>query len=1109
MRVKDVRLRSIGACVLLAIGALFSPVAHAGAGVWTSGGPYGGDIRALAINPANPATLYAGTFGGGVFKSTDSGGTWAAANTGLTSLAINALAVNPLNPAIIYAGTDIGVLKSTDSGGTWVAASTGLSPYLHVYALAIDPATPGTLFAGTEGGGVLKSADAGGTWVAANTGLPNVNVQTLAINPSTPTTLYAGTSGGFFKSTDSGGTWVNSKTGLGSLNVMAVAISPVTPSTLYAGTGGGVFKSTDSGSTWAAANAGLTNLLVTALAINPTNPAILYAGTLAGGIFKSTDSAGTWTAVNAGLTAPYGPSVQALAVSPTTPATLYAGTYVGVFKSNNSGGEWVSTNAGMNNLNVTDVAINPSTPATLFAAGNGTVFKSTDSGRTWASANEGLTSVWVATLAIDPVSPTTLYAGAYGAVFKSTNSGGAWSATGPGLPASGVNSLAIDPLTPATLYAGTVFGGVFKSTDSGGTWTAVNVGLEDWYIQDLAINPAKPATLYVGTRSRGIFRSTDAGGSWSAASTGLEYLSVYSLAINPAVPTTVYAGTIRGAFKSTDSGDNWATANTGMSSYADVYALTINPAFPYTLYAGTYNYGIFKSTNAGGTWAATKTGLPSLPVVALAIDPIAATTVYAGFNAGGVWQLTPPTGDAATAFLPSSARAPGAGGAFYTTNVTVANTGASDTQLTLKFLGHDQDGTGGSEQTFALVAGKTVTYADILGSVFGETANFGAIRISSSSPSFVVLGQTSTPGFGGTFGQSVPAARSSDLITGGSPRSILGVREDGAFRTNLILSNATSASLDVDVALFADTGANLGNKRYTLAPLGMTQVTRVVRDVGFSADVRGARVVLSTPTVGGSFAAYASAIDNITNDPRTLLPKGTSAGTGDTNTWFLPSSARAPGAGGAFYTTDLTISNTGSIDSTFVLTFLGHDQDGTGGSEQTFALAAGKTVTYADVLGSVFSLSSGFGAIRIASPSAALNILGQTSTPGFGGTFGQSVPASAPEDLIVTGSSRSLVAVREDAAFRTNVILCNTTSASLDVDAALIAAGGPTLASKRYTLPPFGMTQVTRVVRDMEISGDISGARLVLSTPTQGGAFAAYASTIDNTTNDPRTLLPK
>jgi hypothetical protein len=53
------------------------------------------------------------------------------------------------------------------------------------------------------------------------------------------------------------------------------------------------------------------------------------------------------------------------------------------------------------------------------------------------------------------------------------------------------------------------------------------------------------------------------------------------------------------------------------------------------------------------------------------------------------------------------------------------------------------------------------------------------------------------------------------------------------------------------------------------------------------------------------------------------------------------------------------------------------------------------------------------------------------------------------------------------------------------------------------------MTQVTRVARELGVSANVSGARLVLSTPGAGGAFAAYASVIDNLTNDPRTLLPR
>ena len=378
-----------------------------------------------------------------------------------------------------------------------------------------------------------------------------------------------------------------------------------------------------------------------------------------------------------------------------------------------------------------------------------------------------------------------------------------------------------------------------------------------------------------------------------------------------------------------------------------------------------------------------------------------------------------------------------------------------------------------------------------------------------------MLSQTSTPGFGGTFGQSVPAARPQDLVVGGTPRSILAVREDGAFRTNLILANATEDFLDVDVALVSSAGALLGSSRYRLPPLGMTQVSRVVRALGVAGDVTGGRLVLSTPALGQGFAAYAATIDNATNDPRTLLPLGPiSSDHVDPDVWIFPSSAHAAVSAGAFYTTDLTIAYANSISAQFTLKFLGNNADGRGGTEKTFDLASERSVTDADVLGSVFQQTANFGAILVRSQyphsdASFISILAQTSTPGFGGTFGQSVPAATSADLVRNGQEQSILAVREDAAFRTNLILANATEAALGVDVRLVSADGVTLASKSYALPPLGMTQVTRVVRDLGVGADVAGARLVLSTPTPNGAFAAYASAIDNVTNDPRTLLPR
>jgi 6-phosphogluconolactonase len=464
---------------------------------------------------------------------------------------------------------------------------------------------------------------------------------------------------------------------------------------------------------------------------------------------------------------------------------------------------------------------------------------------------------------------------------------------------------------------------------------------------------------------------------------------------------------------------------------------------------------------------------------------------------------------AAIATLPSSARAEGLNGAFYTTDVTASNVSSSSASLTFKFLGNNQNGTTGEEKTYTLVAGRTQTFSDILGSVFGRASDYGAISVSSDSLAVAVLGQTSTPGFGGTFGQSVPISVSTELIRKGAPRWIVAIREDVAFRTNLILSNGTATPLDVDLNLVAENGAALGSKRVNLPPLGMTQVTRVVRDLGVAADVTGARLVLSTPTSGGAFAAYASVIDNVTNDPRTLLPKTAPIPYDKPYRWYLPSSARAGGAGGAFYTTDLTVANVGTTTANYFLKFLGNNRDGSVGPQRSFSLAAGRSATFSDVLKSVFNLDSDYGAIQVGG-SEDLVVLGQTSTPGFGGTFGQSVPAMEGQDLISAGKPRSIVAVRDDASFRTNLILCGTTEfVSVDVDVALISPEGATLGTKRYRLPPFGMIQVSRVARELGATGDLNGARLDLSTPTASGSFAAYASVIDNVTNDPRTLLPQ
>lgn len=82
--------------------------------------------QALAIDPSNPATLYAAEYGGGVFKSINGGASWTASSSGLTNLGVLALVVDPSNPATLYAGTTKGGVLLGDDNSRPGSANCGV-----------------------------------------------------------------------------------------------------------------------------------------------------------------------------------------------------------------------------------------------------------------------------------------------------------------------------------------------------------------------------------------------------------------------------------------------------------------------------------------------------------------------------------------------------------------------------------------------------------------------------------------------------------------------------------------------------------------------------------------------------------------------------------------------------------------------------------------------------------------------------------------------------------------------------------------------------------------------------------------------------------------------
>jgi photosystem II stability/assembly factor-like uncharacterized protein len=134
-------------------------------------------VNVLLTIPGDGQTVYAGT-NNGLFRSTDAGATWTA--TPLTQQ-VRTLVADPVDPANVYAGTyGAGVYASTDGGTTWNPMNTGLTCN-NVLSLALRPGAENTLYAGTEGGSVFKTTVT--TGIAGPSSIVHRSSFTVSPNP--------------------------------------------------------------------------------------------------------------------------------------------------------------------------------------------------------------------------------------------------------------------------------------------------------------------------------------------------------------------------------------------------------------------------------------------------------------------------------------------------------------------------------------------------------------------------------------------------------------------------------------------------------------------------------------------------------------------------------------------------------------------------------------------------------------------------------------------------------------------------------------------------------------------------------------------------------------
>ena len=280
--------------------------------------------------------IFAGCTNGGIYVSSDQGGSWQQRNGAFPSMQVYALATSGSN---LYAGTGgsfgAGVYYSPDSAKTWINITPiGMNSSSKVRALAADN---NQIFAGTFGGGGVFMSPLNNinpsSWSSFNNGLNNQNIRSLKLSGNT---IYAGTYGdGVWYSDIQNANWLLTSASM-SLNADYIQALDCNGTTIFAGNISGLpvlYHSTDSGKNWIQSNTPIfVDKPVYALVNDGINE---YAGTEGAGIMKSSDQGISWNTYNEGFQDSLGNwycsqiNIRSFAI---TENYLYAGTDCGVWK---------------------------------------------------------------------------------------------------------------------------------------------------------------------------------------------------------------------------------------------------------------------------------------------------------------------------------------------------------------------------------------------------------------------------------------------------------------------------------------------------------------------------------------------------------------------------------------------------------------------------------------------------------------------------------------------------------------------------------------------------------------------------------------------------------
>jgi len=650
-----------------------------------SWGPTGSDIgtlygEQLLYDPVHAGTVYAGTLGAGVRRSTDGGATWQGFTEGIGDEDIVCLHWDTNNPNRLWAATPSGIF-SRDTGDTqWTDWTLDLPQEALVRSVTTIPGRT-ELLASTSNGIFVLSFDL--PRAIGWTEWYDIDARFAAPNAAGTRVHIAHVINYFEATTDFGISFAPSAEGMQNIFCGALAtIDSEGVTDVYAGTGNDIrvisTEDIDDGShDWTMQDDVGGAIFELASAPTPAHPGRIFAGTEGFGLLRTMNYGAEWSSASTGMVPR---DIIDLEQSRGTAGTIYAGTDAGCFVSRDGGRHWIQLAQNQNPVPIVDVEVDP--------AFVGWVYYATADGRFFRSQNDGESffHLWscppgdtIRQLDRAPFFEIYAILGS-GAVYTSDDGGFNFFRRGEDDIVERALCVCANETRPWIAYVGTEYGGVYRTGTSGIEWEKRSVGMNPAIIYAIAVAPDDDATIIAGTKGA-VYLSSDEGVQWSKHATGLPPNGVVSsITFDPNVSARVYAEVViepteprpvaapskptikgrpvpvaspldrdpsaatatptfgGGMYVSHDRGRTWGLLTTN-PAYTDSTAICASRTEPGTILVGADLAGIGRTTNLGGSWTASSDGMTVI-VLSVAVDPTNPQTVYAATFSSGIFRST-------------------------------------------------------------------------------------------------------------------------------------------------------------------------------------------------------------------------------------------------------------------------------------------------------------------------------------------------------------------------------------------------------------------------------------------------------------------------------------